>query len=337
MNIGIGFNGVWIPVREAIKRAHQAEKSGYESVWVAEDSPITGRDAISSLACMAYLTERVKLGTNLIPVYHNRHLYLTAVTAATNDEISNGRLILGIGAGTMWPSYPPDVKPIRMMKDTILGLRCLLAEQEFEYEGKLLKLRIPEQIFSWDLPKQVRARIPIYLGARGPRMTQLAGELADGILLELYLPSTEIKKRLKNLEIGAKKVNRDPTEINVTLNVHIYVTENGELGKDIRSHIANWIAHRVSDEVAEDAGLDLKAIELVRSSVRNEGHWAAASLVDRQMVEAFCAAGTPDKCLEKLREYQSVGITRAILLPFGGDLDLTIEVGGEFARKFNDQ
>ena len=221
MKIGIGFNGVGLPIRSAIELAQKAELAGYDSVWVAEDGWITGRDAISPLACMAYLTERVSLGTNLIPVHHSRHLHLTAVTAATIDEISNGRFIIGIGVGAGWPSYPEHAHPLKLIRDAILGLRALLTGQEYELDGKHITLRTNTPIYSWDLPSEVRKHMPIYLGARGPKITQLAGELADGVIIELYVPVTEIAPRLQNFYLGSQAAGRDPESLDVVMNLHI--------------------------------------------------------------------------------------------------------------------
>jgi alkanesulfonate monooxygenase SsuD/methylene tetrahydromethanopterin reductase-like flavin-dependent oxidoreductase (luciferase family) len=81
-------------------------------------------------------TEWIGIGTNLIPAHHARHLHLLAATVAAVDEISQGRLMIGIGASTRWPSYPANARPLKMMRDAILGLRALLAGQEYDLDGQ---------------------------------------------------------------------------------------------------------------------------------------------------------------------------------------------------------
>ncbi len=332
MQVGIGFNGVGIPLRRAVELARQLEGAGLDSVWVAEDGWITGRDAVSPLGAIALATERVQLGTNLLPAHHSRHLFLLAITAATLDELSQGRFILGLGAGAGWPSYPAQAKPLQMMREAANGIRTLLADGEFELGGSHLQLRTSEPIYSWDLPRAPRSGVPIYLAGRGPKMCQLAGEIGDGLLIELYVPPTEVPVRLAQMRIGAEHAGRDPATLAVACNIHITATRDGELDERLRSHIARWYATRVNDEVIARAGLDPEEVFRLRERVERDGHKAAASSVTRTMVEALCLAGTPEACAQRLNEYESAGVTHAILMPFGGDPELAIQVGAEWLR-----
>jgi 5,10-methylenetetrahydromethanopterin reductase len=220
-----------------------------------------------------------------------------------------------------------------MMRDAILGLRALLAGQEFDLDDQTLKLQRPNGPFCWDLLPQVRPRVPIYLGARGPRTTKLAGELADGILIEMYVAPTEIPVRLRNFELGARQAGRDLNELNVVCNMYTFASAGGKVDNRMRAQIAYYLRHAVSDEVAARAGLDLGEVAAVRTTVESNGHWEAASLVSREMVDAFCVAGTPEMCLSKLREYKAAGVKHAILLPIGGDLNLALEIGAEYAKE----
>jgi 5,10-methylenetetrahydromethanopterin reductase len=332
MQVGIGFNGVGIPLRRAVELARQAEEAGLDSVWVAEDGWITGRDAVSSLGAITVATERIQLGTNLLPAHHSRHLHLLAATVAAMDELSHGRFILGLGAGTGWPSYPARARPLRMMREATEGIRTLIAGGTFELNGHDLKLQTTEPIYAWELPKPVRRHVPIYLAGRGPKMTQLVGEIADGLLIELYVPPTEVPERLAQMRIGAERAGRDPATLEVACNIHITASRDGELDERLRSHIARWYATRVSDDVIARAGLDPAEVAHVQGRVEREGHTAAGADVTRPMVDALCAAGTPDACRKKLLEYQAAGVTHAILMPFGGDPDLAIQVGAEYLR-----
>jgi 5,10-methylenetetrahydromethanopterin reductase len=215
------------------------------------------------------------------------------------------------------------------MREAIQGVRALLAGETFELDGKALKL---QSTFSWELLAQARPRVPIYVGARGPKMTQLAGETADGLIVELWVSPAEIAERRHNLELGARKADRDPAGIDLACNVHIYASTDGQLDDRLRAHIAGWLARVVSDEVATTAGLDLEAVAAVRSAVARDGKWSAARIVTRPMVNAFCVAGRPDDCLAKLHEYRQAGVTLPILFPFGGDPELALAIGADYAR-----
>jgi 5,10-methylenetetrahydromethanopterin reductase len=335
MRIATGFNWVWIPFGEILDLTIKAERLGYDSVWIAEDSMVTGRDSVSLLACIAQSTDRLKLGTNILSVSHTRHIHLTASTIAALDEISQGRMIVGVGAGTGWPSYPPDARPLKMMRETIEGIRSLLRENEFIYDGKRIILQNVPPGFLWDLPIQVRENIPIYLAGIGPKMTQLAGEIADGLVLELHVPPSEVPIRLQNLELGASKSGRDPNELDVVCNIHIAASEDGKIGDDVRYGVARWLSREASDECASRAGMDLEVVSAIRSAMADERYSDAVALVSDQMVRTVCVVGNKEDCLEKLLEYQSAGVKRAILMPLGGNPDLSLEFGAEFIRDFD--
>lgn len=333
MKIGIGFNGIGIPLREAVTIAAAADHAGLDSVWVAEDAWITGRDAIALLGSIAAVTRQAWLGTNLLPAHHSRHLQLLASTVAALDDLSDHRFILGIGAATKWASYPANAKPLQIMRECITGIRTLLAGKEFVLNDQPLLLRSREQIYMWDLPPLPEKKTPIYLGGRGPKMTQLAGEIADGLLVELYVAPTEIPERLRELHIGARAAGRDPASLEVACNIHITVTQDGAIDERVREHMAGWYATRVPPEAVARANLDVQEVERMTNVVRSDGRAAAASLVTRPMVQNLCVAGTVEECAAKLKEYQATGVTHAILMPFGGDPNLVIDVGAECKRQ----
>jgi 5,10-methylenetetrahydromethanopterin reductase len=167
-------------------------------------------------------------------------------------------------------------------------------------------------------------------------MTKLAGELADGILVEMHVPPSEIPMRLRNFELGARQAGRDMNELNVVCNMHTFASADRKVDNRMRAQIAYYLGHAVSDDVAARAGLDLDAVATVRATVESSGHWEATSLVSREMVDAFCVAGTPEMCLNKLREYKAAGVKHAILLPIGGDINLALEIGAEYAKADQD-
>jgi 5,10-methylenetetrahydromethanopterin reductase len=220
-----------------------------------------------------------------------------------------------------------------MMRECIMGIRTLLAGEEYSLIGHPLTLQFREQIFSWELPAISSRKVPIYLGGRGPKMTRLAGELADGLLIELCVPPVEIPERTGELHVGAEQAGRDPSSLEVACNIHTTVTSDGELDEQLREHIAGWYATRVPDSSLERTPLDVREVEHIRSIVESQGRRAAAAFVTRPMIQNLCAAGTPDECLNKLFEYQAAGVTHAILMPFGGDPYLAIQVGVEFKRR----
>jgi 5,10-methylenetetrahydromethanopterin reductase len=332
VRVGVGFNAIGIPLRAAVNLARQAEDTGLDSAWVAEDGWFTGRDAVSVLGAMAAVTERIGLGTNIIPAHHSRHLQLLAATAATLDDLSSGRLMIGIGAGMRWASYPANAKPLQMMRQAVGGIRALISGQPYVLDDKRLRLRDPEPLFAWPLPSEIRPCVPIYLAGRGPRMTALAGEIADGIVIELYVPPVEIADRLERFHKAARDAGRDPNGLEVVCNVHVTVTPDGSIDERLRLQVARWLAMRVPEDVVRRAGLEIEAVCRVRERLLAGLQEEAVRLVTPSMVRAICVAGSPEDCLRQIEAYERVGVTRVVLLPLGGDPLLAIDVGAEYVR-----
>lgn len=327
MKIGLGLIGLCVPPREAVTLALEAEAAGFESVWVAEDTWYTGRDAVSLLGAIAWATRRVTLGTAVMPIHHSRHLQLLAATIASIDDLSGGRLIAGFGVGRRWPSYPADAKPLRMMREAVEGVRALIAGNRFDHQARPLQLQLEDGPLCWPPFPPVRARVPVYIAGIGPQMTALAVRLGDGLLLPLHTPVSEIAARVKTLRELASAAGRDPASIELVANVHVFASAGGEIDNRLRAQVAGVIAGLPSEDVAVAEGLDRQAVASVRAAVSAGGRWAAADLVTRQMIEAFCIAGTPAQCAGQLRAYAAAGLGVAILYPLGGDPRLVLEAG----------
>src|SRR6201996_974915 len=190
LGLHIGYWGLWGGAEEQLAAVKEAEALGYDSVWTAE---AYGSDAATILAWLAGQTERVKLGSAIFQM-PGRSAAMTAMTAATIDQLSDGRMLLGIG------SSGPQVAEgwhgqrfahqLQRTREYVEVVRRALSRERLTYEGETLQLPLP------DGPgkplklmiEPVQPRIPIYLAAIGPRNTALAGEVADGWLPTFFSP-----------------------------------------------------------------------------------------------------------------------------------------------------
>jgi alkanesulfonate monooxygenase SsuD/methylene tetrahydromethanopterin reductase-like flavin-dependent oxidoreductase (luciferase family) len=334
MRIGLGFIGLWIPPREIVRLGQQAEARGFDSVWLAEDTWFTGRDAATVLGALAWATERITLGTAIMPVHHNRHLLLLAGTVASLDDIARGRLILGLGLGMRWPSYPADAKPLAFMREAVEGIRALLADKTVEHRGAALRLQRSEGPLCWDPVPPFRSRIPIYIAARGPKMTELACRLGDGLVLPLHTPPTVIQERRSVLDGEAKASGRPAEDVDLVANIHLCVTADGAIPDRLQAQVASVLCSPdLTDEMLEKAGLDMARVAAIRAKVAAEGRGAAASLVAPPMVDELCVAGSPERCVELLRRYEAAGLKRAVLYPLGGDPNLALSLAAAYGVK----
>src|SRR5579875_3912963 len=182
LGLHIGYWGLWGGADEQLAAVQAAEKLGYDSVWAAE---AYGSDAATVLAWLAGQTTRIKLGAAIFQI-PGRSAAMTAMTAATIDQLSDGRMILGLG--TSGPQVSEGWHGVRFgrqiarTRDYVAVVRQALARERVQYRGETLELPLP------DGPGKalkliiapVQPRIPIYLAALGPNNTRLAGEIADG-------------------------------------------------------------------------------------------------------------------------------------------------------------
>ena len=176
-NLGLGFVGDYT-CNQIMDYSNLAEKKGYTSLWVSED--LSYRDAITSIAALTMSTQTIKLATGILPVYY-RSPALTAMTLATLDELSKGRIICGIGNGTrryIEKVGIPFRKPLATIREYIDILRRLWIGETLNYVGKIYTLTKVKLVF-----KPIQQSIPVYLAARRSEMLQLTGEVADGVIL----------------------------------------------------------------------------------------------------------------------------------------------------------
>ena len=184
----------------------EAERLGFDSVWTAE---AYGSDAVTVLAWLAAQTTTIRLGTGIAQM-PGRSAAMTAITAATLDQLSGGRLILGLG--TSGPQVAEGwhgqrfAKPLERTREYVEILRKALARERLEFQGKHYELPLPDgpgkALKLMIAP--VQERIPIYIAAIGPKNTQLCGEIADGWLPTFFSPE-HVGESRELLEEGAER------------------------------------------------------------------------------------------------------------------------------------
>jgi alkanesulfonate monooxygenase SsuD/methylene tetrahydromethanopterin reductase-like flavin-dependent oxidoreductase (luciferase family) len=175
--IGVAFSG-GLPPTEIVECVKLAEELGYESAWVAEGH---GGDQFAILAACAVSTKRIKLGTSISSVFV-RSAPTIAMAAATVDQLSGGRFVVGLGSSHRVQVEPEHgvafVQPTQRLRETVDVVRALVRDGVVSYAGKVLDIK---RFDLWFTP--LRREIPVYLSALFPTMLEIAGEIADGVLL----------------------------------------------------------------------------------------------------------------------------------------------------------
>ncbi len=331
--IGLCFTGQPYPMRQVIESAAWAEAHGYESVWIAEDN-WTGRDAIVPLACIARETRSIRLGTSIIGIT-TRHPVLTALTMNALSELAPGRVAVGLGMATGWE--PTGVNPggrvpspVETMRSTIALLRALFAGGTVPWGVATRGLDIPRPWMTARVPP-ISGGVPILIGATGHKMTRLAGEVADGLLLAMEALREDLPATLERLHEGARAAGRDSSRLEIVKLVLVSVTGKGPLDPNAVGWAAKSVA-LMDERAAARLGWDLERVRRIRAAWVASDWEAAKRLMTPGMVRAFVAAGTREHCLEVLRETARLGVTTPVIIPYGGELAPVLELGAEYAR-----
>lgn len=335
--IGLAFSGVPLSVPQVVEYAKLAERKSYHSVWIAEDYFL--RDAFCPLSSIASATRKIKLGSGVVNPY-TRNPVLIAETIATLDEIAKGRSILALGTGVISLIQQMGIKvekPLQMMRESVEVIRRLLSEEETTYQGSHLqvnKVKFGANPY-FDLVgrfKPIRKRIPIYLAAMGPKMLQLAGEIGDGVLFSVGLPPRYVNYAIENITIGAKRANRNISDIDVCSYIACApLRKNKPAGRVIRGFAAFMISY-ASEEVLKMSNLDSSDALRIREVLENEGMAEASKHVSDEMIEATGAFGTPEKIIERVEEYAFHGAKMPVLVPLPPDYRLAVEIGERYAK-----
>lgn len=314
------------PLSEAIEHVRYAEARGFEAVWQAESRLV--RDAIVPMAAYAAATGRIKVGSGVINNW-TRNAALIASTFSTLDDLAPGRIICGLGA--WWEPLASKVgvnrrKPVQAMRETIEVVRRLLHMEKVTFKGEFVQVaEIEIDIVHGDRsPKQV----PIYVGATGMKMMELAGEMADGVLLNYLVSPAYNREAMEHLRAGAARASRRLDEIDRPQLVVCSLDEDRARALDnARELVTQYLGQQphimkasgVSQDLLDEIGrvLTWPAEEhQIREAMR---------LVPDEVVQLITASGTPEECRAKVQEYIATGCTCPVLYPLGDDVRAMID------------
>ena len=307
--LGVAFSWRESSLESILTCARCAEQAGVESVWIPE---AWGRDAFLALAAVAQLTDRVKLGTGIVNVY-SRSPAALAMAAATLDELSRGRTILGVGSSgpgvvERWHGIRYE-RPLTRIRETVGITRLALSGATTDFQGSVF--RVGGFKLAMEKPKHA---IPIYIAALGPRMLRLAGEIADGALLYLCTLAA-IPKAIEEIRKGANEAGRSLENFDVAALLPTVVSENR---RDAQSVVARAIAYYVGGmgtyyrrEIAE-SGFASEASK-INEAWQSGDRQSATNAVSERLIDSVALAGSPDDCRRKLNDFRNSGVTLPIL------------------------
>ena len=314
------------PLRDAIEYVQYAEDRGFEAVWQAESRLV--RDAIVPMAAYAASTKRIKVGSGVINNW-TRNAALTAATFLTLDDLAPDRILLGIGA--WWDPLAKNVgidrrKPLLAMREHVTVVRDLLAMKNVTFQGEFVQVSGIELDIVHG--RREPRHVPIYIGATGPQMLALAGEIADGVLLNYLVSPAYNARALEQIEKGARLSGRDVDDIDRPQLVVCSVDRDRKRALNgARKLVTQYLGQQPHIMKASGVAQDLldEIHQVLTWPATEEQIERAMELVPDDVVQLITASGTPDEVRAKVREYVSAGSTCPVLYPLGDDVRLMLD------------
>jgi 5,10-methylenetetrahydromethanopterin reductase len=327
--------------QESIKVAKQIESLGFDSVWTG-DSQMLHRDAYCDLALWAANTNRIRLGPCVSNPY-TRHPSVTASAILSIDEISDGRAILGIGVGdSSVRRIGVERRPVAELEQSVGIIRELCNGKSVNFEGQPLKIR-------WGRPRH----IPIYLAATGPKTLQLAGRIADGVIMHTGTTQEGIKLAFDNIEKGAKAEKREFQKIDLVQFLFTSINQNREQAiKEAKPFVTWYLVTTPDHPLVKSEKLDPETVKRItefranyyqydESASHHSASWEESSreaaFVPDDLVEKYTIAGTPEDFVRKLKKLEESGIKSVIFRPpYTDNFEDTLQLLGQVSRELRD-
>src|SRR6059058_5111489 len=331
LGLHIGYWGLGLTADEQLKLVREAESLGFDSVWAAE---AYGSDAATVLAWLAGQTEKIRIGSAIFQI-PGRSPAMTAMTAATLDNISDGRMILGIG--TSGPQVAEGwhgqrfAKPLERTREYVAILRDALARERVEFKGNQYELPLPDgpgKALKLMIPP-VQERIPIYIAAIGPKNTQLTGEIADGWMPTFFSPEHvgDFRELLEEGAARAANGKKIDDSFDIAPNVSLCIDDDLDAARDVmRPMLALYVGGMGSREKNfynalvrrygfEDAADEVQ--DLYLSGKKDE----AAAALPAELIDKVALVGPVDRVKERLELYREAGVGTLITTPIAPDME----------------
>lgn len=298
-------------VAASIAFGQRAEREGYDDLWLAD---IGGTDALTLAALLGQATSRVRIGIAVVPAYTRTPAAL-ACTAATIAQVAAGRFVLGIGSSshTMiegWHGLALD-RPLTRLRETTQLLRQIFAGEKTAFDGKTLRSQGYRQ------PATPGGQ-PVYLAALRPQMLELAAEVGDGVILNLF-PRRALPRIREHIAAGARRAGKAPDDVEVVCRHQVLVTDDAGAGREaFRRAFAPYYATPVYNQYLAWAGHAAAAAEISAGWAAGDRQRTAAAMTDA-LVDEIAIIGSREYCQERLRDYGCGGIHTHVLALLGND------------------
>jgi len=310
----IGINVMVYPGdRNPIDNAVRAEADGFESIWMTDGN---GRmDSLTAAAAIGARTSRVRIGLSIVPVF-NRPPPVLAGSAVTLSHIAPNRVVLGVGSSSQtmierW--YGMEfAKPLTRVRETVDLVRRVFTGERTAYDGETVRSH------GFRLATPLKGSMPIYIAGLRPRMLELAGEIGDGVVLNL-VPAELLSRVLEHVDTGAKRSGRRVEDLEIVSLLNAFVTDDIEVGTQAMRRIAlGYYSTGVYASFLGWLGRPHEAEQIQAGFAERDREKTNAALAD-DFVRRLGLVGSAGEVRSRLAEYAKAGIDTVAIAPASPD------------------
>ncbi|MBI1814390.1 MAG: LLM class F420-dependent oxidoreductase [Deltaproteobacteria bacterium] len=292
--------------------ARRSEQLGYESIWIAETG---GADPFVLAGAVAQVTATARIGLAVSPVYIRTPATIAAASG-TVSQLAPGRFILGLGSSSHaivenWHGTPFH-KPVTRVRETVQIVRAMLAGEKLKFNGTTLHTQ------GYRLMAPPAGSVPIYVGALRPPMLEVAGEVGDGVVVNLF-PAAALPTMLKHVAVGARRAGKDAARFEVVCRHQVLVTNDKNGAREVfRAGLTGYFATPVYNKFAAWYGFEEEAALIAKGFKTGDREMTRKGMTDR-FVDSLGIFGSLEECRERIAEFVAAGVTTTIISPLAFD------------------
>lgn len=322
------------PVFKIAAYTKAAEEQGFEYVWITDH--YNNREVYSTISVLALATNKIKIGAGVTNPY-TRNPVVTASSIASVNEIAGGRVILGIGPGdkmTFEALGLAGEKPLTAVRETAVAVRELLSGKKTTYDGEIVKLKNAKLDFADPKKTGVDMNIPIYIGAQGPKMLEMAGAVGDGILINGSHPD-DFKAAAVQIKKGADAAGRNMTDIDVAAYTCFSIDEDIEKAYAAAKPVTAFIIAGSADVLLERHGISQEMKKEIADAISKGDFKGLNTIVTDVAADRFAVIGNSEECFKKAKELEKAGVTQLVAgSPLGPNKEKSIKLIGKMISEF---